>query len=640
MNAVPGRRRRLALLSATVGVITTTQLIVVSAEPAAAATTAAVYAVTQEGLTSSQAQQLASAFGIANSLQSNGAFEFFSPNFAATPSTVIGQGTDESSRTTTEEGLDLAAAAAIRPIADTDAIARAQRLVDLAGLPDGMLAAPVVSHTQLTVADGNGQVQLDQPLDTAVVYRLSLNGLPVTGSGARLRVTFAPDGTATQLSHALRRLQRVSDATIITVSQATQACAALYQGAAQDPPTLGYQFPELTATGGSGSGTVKQILPQYTCNPRPTGVVLPQILLPAISGSAPIATFNVSLTIPPQGGTPTQVSASVAGITGGTSPYSFRWSSSSTQLPESQATVPSVFYTRTPRNNEITTAEQITLQVTDANGVTSTGFVSLPPTGGSGQTTTSPGGGGFATLAIPRLDAGTETPVTNGTCGTASNVSANGFKAALTAHGVAIQFDWRGNNAWEADFKDPAKPNGDDSRWADDVDIAWYSGHGGPNGFTFNTNHSDTVLAPADARWGNRDLEWLQLQSCNVLQDVTGTNDYFGRWGQSLAGLHILNGFDTLAGCVVAGLGGAFADRLFAGAWGGPMTVRRAWAAAVIARDPGRKYRSMGPLGPPVTILGVTYRPSNINDYFWGQGATGPDYLPAGGWMWSISGWS
>src|SRR5688572_9966268 len=143
-----------ALLSATtVGVLATAQLAAVPSGPAFAATTAAVYAVTQEGLTSAQAQQLAGTFGIANAWQSNGAFEFLSPDFAATPSTVVGEGVDESNRPTTTEGLDLAAAAAIRPIADADAITRAQRLVDLAGLPDGMLAEPVVSHSRLTIAD-------------------------------------------------------------------------------------------------------------------------------------------------------------------------------------------------------------------------------------------------------------------------------------------------------------------------------------------------------------------------------------------------------------------------------------------------------------------------------------------------------
>jgi hypothetical protein len=640
MNAKPERHRRVAVLSATAaGVLTAAQLAAVPAAPALAATTAAVYAVTQEGLTWADAQQLASTFGIANTLQVNGALDFVSPNFATTPSTVVGQGVDESGRPTTEEGLDLVAAAAIRPITDTDAIARAQRLVDLAGLSEAMRADPVVSHTQLTVADGSGQVQLDQPLDTAVIYRLSLNGLPLTGSGARLRVTFAPDGTATQLSHALRRVQRVSDATIISVTEATQACAALYQGSPQDLPTLGYQCPELTSTNASGQGTVRQILPQYTCNPQTTGVVLPQVLLPAIAGSGPRASFAVSLTRPAVGGPALQVQGSVSGVTGGTAPYSFRWTSSSTQLPDQEATLPSLLFTRTPRNNELTAAEQVTLQITDANGLTATAFVSLPANGGTVTGVTSPGGGGFTTFSVSRLDAGTETPAA-GECNAAANASADGFRSELASHAVPIQFDWRGNNAWEADFKDPSRSGGDDSHWIDDVDIAWLTGHGDPNGFIFNTNHTDTFLGPADTRWGNGDLEWLQLQVCNLLQDVTGTNDYFRRWGPSFAGLHMLNGYDSLSGCVKAGIGGAFAKLLFPAWWGGPLTVRRAWAAAVIARDPGRKYRSMGPLGPPINILGLTLYPNNINDYFWGQGSTGPDYLPWNGWMWSITGTS
>jgi hypothetical protein len=350
-------------------------------------------------------------------------------------------------------------------------------------------------------------------------------------------------------------------------------------------------------------------------------------VVPANLKSAPVADFSVSLL---NTGATAKVVAS-AKATGGTAPYTFRWTSSTTALSEAESTGSQISYSRVPRAKD-DGSEQVVLEVTDANGVTATGSVTLSGPGTATGSTT-PGGGGFATFAVGPIDGGTETPVTAGGCGVASNASANGFKSALTTHGVGIQFDWRGNNAWEQDFKDPSRPGGDDSHYVDDVDIAWYSGHGSPGGFTFNTNHTDTAITPSDARWGNRDLEWLQLQSCNVLEDTNGKHDYFSRWGPAFAGLHILNGFDTVAGCVAAGLGGAFASRLFPGPGGPALTVRGAWAAAVIARDPGRVYRSMGPLGTPV---GGVY-PWNYYDHFWGQGSTGPDIAsPAG--FWSLSG--
>jgi hypothetical protein len=320
-----------------------------------------------------------------------------------------------------------------------------------------------------------------------------------------------------------------------------------------------------------------------------------------------------------------------ASVAGGTAPYTLRWASSTTALSEAESVGSPIGYTRRPRGLD-DGSEQVVLEVTDANGLTASGSVSL---GGPDTITgtTVPGGGGFATLSVGPVDGGAEAPVTEGGCGVASKLSADGFTNALTAHGVGVQFDWRGNNAWEQDFKDPSKAGGDDSDWADDVDIAWYTGHGGPGGFTFNTNHTDKVLATADARWGNRDLEWLQLQSCNVLMDTNGTKDYFTRWGPAFAGLHMLNGYHTGAGCIAGSLGGAFANRLFSGPSGPALTVRQAWAAAVIAKDPGRIYRSMGPLGAPV---GGVY-PWNFYDYFWGQGSTGPD-IDAPVLFWALSG--
>lgn len=616
--------------TALLGVASLVATSAVAGVPAAGATgtpagTAPVFVVTQEGLTLGEAQELADTFGIPNALAGNGAFDFVdSATFQSVPSRELGRGSDESGRPTTTLGLDLAAAQQIKPISADDAIRRGEELVRLAGLtdPDGLVAEPVVSHSQLTVADRAGKVQLDQPLDTTVVYQLSLAGLPTTGQGARLRVTFGPDGTVTQLSDALRKLARGTDAPIIGPDEATAACAALYgEGVRQEQPTLGYQFPELTAEGAAGRGSVTAIFPQYTCHSIDAqGQRLPLRLVPAVPGSGPSAELKVSW------GGDGLVTAS-ATADGGTAPYTLRWSSSSTTLAEGQATGNQISYLRRPRATDDGT-EVVALEVTDANGLSASGSVSLagPDTQSA---TTVPGGGGFAGFAVGPVDGGTETPVTAGGCGVASDASANGFKNALTAHGVGIQFDWRGNNAWERDFKDPSRPFGIDSFYVDDVDIAWYSGHGSPAGFTFNTNQTDKNLTPADARWGNRDLEWLQLQSCNVLQDTTGTHDYFGRWGPTFAGLHMLNGFHTVAGCVAAGLGGPFASRLFAGPGGPALTVRQSWAAAVIARDPGRIYRSMGPLGAPVN--GVY--PWNFYDYFWGQGPTGPDIAaPAGFW--------
>ena len=319
-----------------------------------------------------------------------------------------------------------------------------------------------------------------------------------------------------------------------------------------------------------------------------------------------------------------------AKASGGTAPYTYKWSSSSTVLPA--VGDPHIEYKRDPRDPEAK-GETITLEVTDANGLTATASAHLDGDG-SVSVESTPGGGGFGKLAIGPTDVGIEQTVDEWQC---AQDSAIGFKNVMASHGIATAFDWRGTNAWERDFK-KASLGGTDSTYADNVDAQWYTGHGNSGGFTFkNTTHDDGSITPSDADWGNGDLEWLQLESCQVLRDTTGTHDYFSRWGGTINGLHMLNGFDTNAQCVGGGTGGRFAEYLFPYQIFGitlrpALKVQQAWAQMAIDKEPsGRVYRSMGNIGAG----GVT----NINDYFWGQGATGPDIAKSSRTgMWAISG--
>jgi hypothetical protein len=291
-----------------------------------------------------------------------------------------------------------------------------------------------------------------------------------------------------------------------------------------------------------------------------------------------------------------------------------------------------VTYRRAPRDKSVT-AERVTVEVIDANGLTATASVVLAADG-SVTAATVPGGGGFGALAVGPVDVGVEQTIDEWQC---AQDSAIGFRQVMAAHSVPTAFDWRGANAWERDFKDPSVAGGDDSSYVDNVDAAWYTGHGWSGGFTFKGSVTDTQIVPADAKWGNRDLEWLQLESCQVLRDTNGHADYFGRWGPAFAGLHILNGFDTNAYCVSGGTGGTFANYLFARKFlwwtlRPALRVQSAWASMAVDREPsGVVYRSMG-------LIGAGYV-TNIGDYFWGQGPVGPDISPSTAiGKWSISG--
>jgi hypothetical protein len=203
----------------------------------------------------------------------------------------------------------------------------------------------------------------------------------------------------------------------------------------------------------------------------------------------------------------------------------------------------------------------------------------------------------------------------------------------MSSKGHTVKFDWRGMNAWETDFK-KTSASGHDNDYVDAVDVQWYTGHGSPGSFTFkNDGHTDGNLTPSDARWGdNFNLEWMQLESCQVLQDTNGQNDYFQRWAPAFNGLHLLNGFHTNATCIDGGTGGRFASYLFPSGWRPALTVAQAWQAMANDLEPGGTvWRSIS----PAKAGWVT----NMGDHMWGQGSVGPD-IPLSqqiGWV-AISG--
>jgi hypothetical protein len=585
-----------------------TGVALVLAQPASAAETAPVYRVTQEGMTADEGARLAEAYRIPNALQENGAFGYVSEEFAKVPTRLVATGKDEAGRRTDSETLDTRALANLKPIGADEALERASWLTELIGLTDLELN-PKVSHAKLTLSDRAGKPTGEYALDTTVSHELTLAGLPATGQGAKLRITFGPDGQVTQLSSSLRKLEKAGEEPIIPSDEARKACEQLYdEGVRQGEPTLGYLLPAL--------GAVETIYPSYTCNPSSERGQQAHLQVPAIEGIGPKAKIEVH-----------RSGEKILGEAAGDGSV-YTWSSSSTALTDNEGE--QVAYERRPRG-KTTDAETVTLEVTDRNGLSATASVTLDGDGTATAETT-PGGGGFGKLAVGPTDVGIEQTVDEWQC---AQDSAIGFKNVMAAHSIPTAFDWRGAAAWEKDFKSQAV-GGWDHLYVDNVDAQWYTGHGWSGGFTFKSSVDDTEITPADARWGDRDLEWMQLESCQVLRDTNGFHDYFGRWGGAVDGLHMLNGFHTNAYCVGGGTGGTFAAYLFPRQilwWTLPaLTVRNAWAQMAIDKEPsGVVYRSMGNIAPG----GIT----NIGDFFWGQGPTGPDITAAGRvGQWSITG--
>ena len=211
------------------------------------------------------------------------------------------------------------------------------------------------------------------------------------------------------------------------------------------------------------------------------------------------------------------------------------------------------------------------------------------------------------------VDYGMERAVSNMGSGIQS-----GFNSRMSGGGALRRFNFVGQSCWERDFKQGG--NGLDHVYTDNVDLTYYIGHGYGGGFTFESNQNDGELYYTDAigAWGNSDMEWLALTSCQVLKDTYGGKKWYDRWIPDFDGLHIMLGFETNAHDW-DGFGYAFADWLH-GKFGifPPVRVRDAWFLAKSEQQPAADIAvAIGVIGP-----GGCH---NMNDYFHGRGPVGPD---------------
>jgi Family of unknown function (DUF6345) len=198
----------------------------------------------------------------------------------------------------------------------------------------------------------------------------------------------------------------------------------------------------------------------------------------------------------------------------------------------------------------------------------------------------------------------------NGLQGNLSNTKAQaeGFLNTLAA---TRGFNWGDNLAWDQDFEQSGKglPSaGTDTTWADNVDIVFFSGHGSADRFYFGTKMDDGVAKASEIRWGDKDLEWIALDACQVLS----RDGVFDRWGWPVfAGLHMIVGFDTTT------LDEANRGRLFAQYLNAGWTVRDAWIrCAQDTEDSGTNW---------AYLRAQSQGTDTYNDHWWGRGAVSAD---------------
>src|SRR6202012_4891875 len=153
------------------------------------------------------AAKIADTFGIANQ-QQGGAFDYTSPAVATVPQKRVAAGKDEDGNAPTSLAPDMDAIQSLKVLPEANAARLGSQLLAIDGLSPDLKATPTASHTALELSNADGKLTGRFPLDTAISYGLTLNGLPVTGQGAKIRIAFAGDGSVTQLSDNIRSLRR------------------------------------------------------------------------------------------------------------------------------------------------------------------------------------------------------------------------------------------------------------------------------------------------------------------------------------------------------------------------------------------------------------------------------------------------
>ncbi|MBE0537845.1 MAG: hypothetical protein IH624_19465 [Phycisphaerae bacterium] len=470
-------------------------------------------------------------------------------------------------------------------------------------LPDALKSTISVDHSMFDAVRSDGEPITSVPLDTHVDFAFMQGNIPVLGPGAKMKFVLNADGKMTHLTMALPAVQGVGQVYPLLSQQKADALARQAYGLPRGIPVqltsqLVYWIP-------AGGSKVTQLVPQLLYGgtmtlPDAGGVVeLRRILIPAIAReNAPELVPQVYL----YADTSRDAVFAATEVGGGTPPYTWTWSSSTTDL--SGRTDSSIQYAIVPRPDMPAPKEEIlTVVVTDAAGLSTSASETMVLAGAALQALPPTKVGGV-------VDVGTEWVGTSqGLGGSAGNAA--GFVLKFILAGVHVRFNWGDFNAWERDFKDPSL-GGNDTNWIDNVDAAFYTGHANGKGFTFSSTKDDGFLHYTDARWGNNDLEWLVIAACGPLQLESDGKHWWQRWGPAFQGLHMILAYQNVSNDNTVE-GGKYAAYLLGG-----KTVRQAWIDTAIEVQPSSvRFGVMGVIGKD----GM----SNWNDRFWNRGPTGPD---------------
>lgn len=583
------------------------------------------YSVVRGSLPPDQGRKFAESLhpGGANFAMGDGSVRFYSPSFLNIPSKVVPDDSkDEGDRPVVAHAFDFDRLAQQKLISPTQAQARLQGALRAAGiaLPGGKA---VTGHSMLEF-EIRGEAVKRIPLDTFVTYNFSLGTTPLVGPGAKVRAAFDGNGKVSQVRFAYRQLKQGAAVPVLSPAEADRILIGLLKSKPETVSRLTkrlvYYAPPIEL------GSVRTIFPHYlyggSFRVGNETVPMREILLPAVA-NMPRATVSAK-------GEGPAVTAR-ATVRGGRAPYRYKWSTSGAPVVGSTAD----FRYQKPKGRG--TQDVLTLVVTDADGLRTVTHVNVQATPAELlQVSMNPeprapavpfvAEPGTNPLAVGPLDVGAEyvgssyPDIGQNALGLTPG-NAAGFRNEMASNGVPSAFFWGERDAWEDDFKSSGS-GGDDANFADNVDMAFFTGHANGNGFIFSSSRDDNWVLGGDARWGDRDAEWTVIAACGPLQASTGSGSLFSRWGNAFQGLHAMLGYATnsadtddegwkmtqyMTGLKILGI------RVFP-----PLTVVQSWFATAMDIQGGSVV--VGAMGP-IRDDGVT----NQNDYFWGRGSTGPD---------------
>lgn len=115
------------------------------------------------------------------------------------------------------------------------------------------------------------------------------------------------------------------------------------------------------------------------------------------------------------------------------------------------------------------------------------------------------------------------------------------------------RFVFGNTNAWSTDWRRSAN-GGSENSYIDTLDLAYFAGHGSTAGILFGVGSpTPTTVTKNDAlgAWGDRDLDWIGLAACNVLDDPVSN---LQGWGEAMNGVRLIMGFKTVMNDVAHGV--------------------------------------------------------------------------------------